>query len=62
MIFMLNNEYKIATARRQELLEIIAQCADEIAVIDRELPILKSIELEAILLRAEEHFVKGECI
>jgi len=58
---MLNNEYNIALARRQELLEVIAQAADEIAAIDRRLPILKSIELENILLRAEEQFVK-ECV
>ena len=61
MICMLNNEYNIALARRQELLEVIAQAADEIAAIDRRLPILKSIELENILLRAEEQFVK-ECV
>jgi len=50
---MLNN-LEIATARRMELLEIIAQCADEIATIDRRSPILYSQALEADLLQAEE--------
>jgi hypothetical protein len=54
MIFMLN-DLETAKARRMELLEIIAQCADEIATIDRCLPILYSLALEEDLLRAEEH-------
>jgi hypothetical protein len=42
-----------ALARRQELLEAIAQAADEITAIDRQLPVLRSMALEADLLQAE---------
>ena len=52
---MLNDKYNVALARRQELLEVIAQAADEIAAIDRRLPILYSQALEADLLQAEEY-------
>ena len=55
------NDLEIAKARRQELIQQICDASDEIAAIDRRLPILKSIELENILLRAEEQFVK-ECL
>jgi hypothetical protein len=45
--------YGSAKARRRELLEQIAQAADEIAAIDKQLPVLKSTALEADLLQAE---------
>ena len=55
---MLNN-LETAKARRKELIQQICDASDEISVIDRRLPILKSIELEADLLQAEEHFVRA---
>jgi hypothetical protein len=50
------NEYTRALERRNALLEIIAEAANEIAEIDRNLPILQSNRLEADLLQAEEQF------
>ena len=46
--------YQEAKDRRAELIELIAQCADEIAMIDHQLPILYSQALEADLLQAEK--------
>jgi hypothetical protein len=48
--------YQEARNRRAELIKIIAEAADAIAAIDRDLPILKSIALEADLLQAEPVF------
>jgi hypothetical protein len=48
------NDLETARARRKQLLELIAQAADEIAAIDRRLPILYSQALEADLLQAEK--------
>jgi hypothetical protein len=47
----------LETARhhRAELIKIIAEAADAIAAIDRDLPILYSLALEADLLRAENN-------
>ncbi len=45
----------MALSRRKELLELIAAAADEIAAIDRYLPILYSQALEADLFRGEEN-------
>jgi hypothetical protein len=47
---MANTSLEEAKARRRELIEAICKEADEITRIDRSLPILKSIELEADLL------------
>jgi len=44
-----------ALSRRRELLEIIALAADEIGVLDKAMPILRSVALEADLLQAEPH-------
>ena len=44
----------IATSRRKELLELIASASDEIAAIDRCLPILYSQALEATILLNRE--------
>jgi hypothetical protein len=44
----------MATSRRKELLELIASASDEIAAIDRCLPILYSQALEADLLQSKE--------
>lgn len=38
--------------RRKELLETIANCADEISRIDKQMPILYSLELEQDLEQA----------
>ena len=46
-------DYDQARERRGELLEIIGQAADEIAAIDRSLPILRSMALESDLQQAE---------
>lgn len=46
-------DYDGALARRLELIEVIATAADEIAAIDRDLPILQSMALEADLHQAE---------
>ena len=46
--------YQQSKARRAQLIEEIAQCADEIQRIDNQLPILYSQALEADLLQAEE--------
>jgi hypothetical protein len=45
----------IAISRRKELLELIAAAADEIASIDRCLPILYSQALEADLVQSEKN-------
>ncbi|MCX6675063.1 MAG: hypothetical protein NTW84_01440 [Methanothrix sp.] len=50
----MRNDLDMATSRREELLELIAAAADEIASIDRCLPILYSQALEADLLQSEE--------
>jgi len=50
---MIGLDYSQAIARRQALVEIIAEAADEIAAIDAALPILQSQALEADLHRAE---------
>lgn len=47
------SEAEVLQQRRYELLEQIARAADEIAVIDRRLTILRSQELEADLIQAE---------
>jgi len=44
----------MAISRRKELIELIAAAADEIASIDRHLPVLYSQALEADLLQSEE--------
>lgn len=44
----------MAISRRKELIELIASAADEIASIDRHLPVLYSQALEADLLQSEE--------
>jgi hypothetical protein len=49
------HEFEAANARRLELLEIIAQAADEIGQIDKAMPILRSQALEEDLRLAEEH-------
>ena len=46
--------YQEAKDRRMELIEQIARCADAIAAIDRDLPILYSLALEEDLLQAEK--------
>jgi len=51
----MKNNLDMAISRRNELLEIIAAAADEIAAIDRYLPILYSQALEADLLQSEEN-------
>jgi hypothetical protein len=51
----MKNNLDMAISRRKDLLEIIATAADEIASIDRCLPILYSQALEADLLQAEEN-------
>ncbi|MGA9100378.1 MAG: hypothetical protein WB392_15760 [Methanotrichaceae archaeon] len=50
----MENNLDMAISRRKELLELIAAAADEIAAIDRYLPILYSQALEADLLQSEE--------
>ncbi len=51
----MENNLDMALSRRKELLELIAAAADEIAAIDRHLPILYSQALEADLLQSEEN-------
>ena len=51
---MINN-LDMARSRRAELLKLLAAAADEIAIIDRSLPILYSQALEADLLQSEEN-------
>ncbi len=51
----MENNLDMAISRRKELLELIAAAADEIAAIDRCLPILYSQALEADLLQSEEN-------
>ena len=46
-------DYDRAIERRRELLEVIGQAADEIAAIDRQLPVLQSMALESDLSQAE---------
>lgn len=45
--------YQEAADRRADLIKIIAGAADEIAAIDKALPILRSMALEIDLLQAE---------
>jgi len=51
----MKNNLEMAISRRKELLELIAAAADEIAEIDRYLPILYNQALEANLLQSEEN-------
>jgi hypothetical protein len=51
----MKNNLDMARLRRKELLELIAAAADEIAIIDRCLPILHSQALESNLLQSEEN-------
>jgi hypothetical protein len=51
----MKNDLDMVTSRRKELLELIADAADEIATIDRSLPFMQSLAQEEDLLRAEEH-------
>lgn len=51
----MKNNLDMAISRRKVLLETIAAAADEIASIDRCLPILCSKALEADLLQAEQN-------
>jgi hypothetical protein len=51
----MKNNLDMAMSRRKELLELIATAADEIATIDRCLPILYSQALESDLLQSEEN-------
>lgn len=51
----MENNLEMAISRRNELLETIAAAADEIAAIDRYLPILYSQALESDLLQSEEN-------
>ncbi len=50
----MKNNLDMALSRRKELLELIAAAADEIAAIDRHLPLMNSQVLEEDLLRSEE--------
>jgi hypothetical protein len=50
---MVTTSLGAALAERRRLLEVIALAADAIAVIDRQLPILRSMALEEDLLQAE---------
>ncbi len=50
----MKNNLDMAISRRKELLELIAAASDEIAAIDRYLPILYSQALEADPLGSEE--------
>jgi hypothetical protein len=52
----MRNDFYMATSRREELLELIAAAADEIASIDRSLPVLYSQSLQANILQSEEKF------
>ena len=51
----MKNNLDMAISRRKELLELIAAAADEIAAIDRYLPLLHSQALEADLLQDEKN-------
>lgn len=51
----MENNLDMAISRRKELLELIAAAADEMASIDRRLPILYSQALETDLLQSEEN-------
>ena len=51
----MKNNLEMAKSRRKELLELIAAAADEIAEIDRYLPILYNQALETDLLQSEEN-------
>jgi len=53
----MKTNFEIAKSRRKELFELIAAAADEIASIDRSLPILYSQALEADLLPGEENML-----
>jgi len=50
----MRTNFDMARSRRAELLNLIAGAADEIAAIDRSLPVLYSQALEADLLQNEE--------
>ncbi len=51
----MKNNLDMALSRRKELLELIATAADEIAAIDRNLPLLHSQALEADLFEGDEN-------
>ena len=51
----MKNNLEMALSRRKELLERIADAANEIAAIDRYLPILHRQSLEEDLLQTEEN-------
>jgi len=51
----MKNNLDMALSRRKELLELIAAAADEIAEIDRYLPLLHSQALETDLFEGEEN-------
>ncbi len=57
----MKTDLDIAISRRKELLELIAAAADEIASINRSLPILYGQALEADLLQAEEKALAKTC-
>lgn len=46
-------DYDQAIARRRQLLEVIVSAANELADLDRQLPVLQSMALEADLHQAE---------
>jgi len=50
----------ILVARRQKLIEIIADSADEISRIDKQLPICGQNGLEEDLIQAEKKALAGE--
>ena len=50
----MENDLDMALSRRQELLEIIAAAADEIAAIDRHLPTVYNQAKETDNLQSEE--------
>jgi hypothetical protein len=55
---MFLDNYVAAKARRQELIQQICDASDEMAEIDRKIPVLYSQALEDDLLRAEENALK----
>jgi hypothetical protein len=55
VINMAITSLEAALTRRLELIEEIARCADAICALDRAMPVLKSMALEADLLQAEKH-------
>jgi hypothetical protein len=52
---MLMTGFEAAKVRRQELIERIAECADEIHELDKAMPIMRSQALESDLIQAEPH-------